>query len=86
MSVASRAGSGDETTSANVVRNPSASVSGSSIVRSSGTKRIATPGLRSYVENATEAGLFRPGSGKNSFRAHGKTLRGFHFVAERLHL
>src|SRR5207249_9598091 len=35
--------SGDETTSANVVRNPLASVSGSCIVRSSGTRvRIAT--------------------------------------------
>jgi hypothetical protein len=42
MSAASRPGSGDETTSANVVRNPPASVSGSSIVRSSGTRRIAT--------------------------------------------
>jgi hypothetical protein len=40
MSTASRSGSGEETTSANVVRNPPASVSGSCIVRSSGTNRI----------------------------------------------
>jgi len=67
MSATSLSGSGDETTSANVVRNPLASVSGSCIVRSSGTRvRIATgspherPRSASYVKNATEAVLFRP--------------------------
>src|SRR5436190_6201360 len=67
MSATSLSGSGDETTSANVVRNPLVSVSGSCIVRSSGTRvRIATgspherPRSASYVKNATEAVLFRP--------------------------
>src|SRR5437867_1580182 len=45
-SAASRPGSGEETTLAKVVRNPPVSVSGTSIVRSSGTRpvgrRIAT--------------------------------------------
>ena len=48
-SAASRSGMGDETTSANVDRKPPANVSGSCIVRSSGTKvRIVTgsPQLR----------------------------------------
>ncbi len=40
MSATSWSGSGEERTSANVVRNPPASVSGSCIVRSSGTNRI----------------------------------------------
>jgi len=66
-SVASRSGSGDETTSANVARNPPASVSESSIVRSSGIRRIATgspqkrpgPGFL-CVDKATKAILFPP--------------------------
>jgi hypothetical protein len=71
-SAASRPGSGEETTSANVVRNPPASVSGSCIVRSGGTKtvgrRIATGSFdgnlpraasRPYVDNATMGNLFR---------------------------
>jgi hypothetical protein len=70
-SAASRPGSGEETTSANVVRNPPASVSGSCIVRSGGTKtvgrRIATGSFdgnlpraasRPYVDNATMGNLF----------------------------
>jgi hypothetical protein len=68
MSAANRSGSGDETTSANVVRNPPASVSGSCIVRSSGTMAhiatgspVGTPPLPGSlcVDNATEAVLFR---------------------------
>jgi hypothetical protein len=71
-SSASRPGSGEETTSANVVRSPPASVSGSCIVRSSGTRtvgrRIATgssegnlprAASRPYVDNATMRSLFR---------------------------
>src|SRR5262245_578363 len=75
-SAASRPGSGEETALANVVRNPPASVSGSCIVRSSGTRtfgRRIAPGSsekgtfpvrlsRHYVHNATMGNLFS-GSG-----------------------
>src|SRR5262249_39559118 len=72
MSAASRSGSGEETTSANVTRNPPPSVSGSCMVRPSGTnrvgRRIATGsqdrrsprGLASDVDNATQGNLFGP--------------------------
>jgi hypothetical protein len=59
----SRCGSGDEATSANVVRNAPASVSGRRIVWSSGTKVgiVGSPQERprpSYVDNATHDILF----------------------------